>query len=142
MNYKSLKVRCEEDDVKIEGETEEVGLKSVLDKIQIGGERNYGFGRVHLKNFKKADKVFNFDLSLNDNEPILIVNNRNGIPAHLMYENNIVELKGEIEPLVGLEWSDRGAGQGVSEAKICLTPGSFVSEDYRNCTIGKFGILY
>ncbi len=128
----------ENNDVRIKfkskGNIYETTLKNCLNIIFVGGERNYGFGRLKLlenglQKFK--GKIFgNFDFELEDK---IIFKNLNVVISHIKLLNNNNksnnskpnELKlGEIEPLIGLEWSEKGAGQKLSEPIVCATPGS------------------
>ena len=149
---------CSENEVLIEREGKVVKLSEVLRIIYIGGERNYGLGRLKLldKFFKEAkNKVFNeFDFETSDK---IIFKNLDIAISHVKLDdksknnkdnnkkdgknsknkNELLE-RGEIEPLVGLEWSDKGAGQKISNAVICITPGSRLpSGEY---VVDKYGI--
>lgn len=125
-------------------------LKNVLDLIFVGGERNYGFGRLKLipdpPNFKTEDqKLFKeFILKLGDNgknsEPMIELDFTNIAPAHVDLGDKLNEqFIGDIEPLVGLEWSKDGAGHQISPAIICATPGSKIK--CKKLSIGYYGIL-
>ena len=63
--------------------------------------------------------------------------------SHVNIENLDIKLeliRGDIEPLVGREWNERGSGQKISQiAKICIAPGSclHLSSEF---IIGGFGI--
>ncbi len=123
-------------------------IESAVTEIFVGGDRKYGWGRLSLETGKKDEaednKVFGHQLDTQkDSLQITILENK-GIPAHLELkaEGNI-KIKGDIEPLLGLEWgtsSKIGAGQKISEAKICWMPGSVI-ENKITLKIGEFGIL-
>jgi len=144
---------CEDKDVKINGD---VSLKDVLNIIQVGGERNYGFGKLKLEEIKKTDKLFNeYNVKKDSNNIILEpINPKNEktIIAHLHISNiekdQIKKFYGEIEAFSGMEWENNGnkkegAGQKISEVKVCLTPGSnILDENIEKFIIGKYGIIH
>jgi hypothetical protein len=116
---------------------------NILNQLFVGGERNYGLGRLKLLELtKETCKIFEkFDLEFNDENPILENNSDKNSAIAIAHVNlNGLELElGEIEPIVGLEWSDRGAGQKVSDAEICVTPGSKLKSC--NFILCDYGIL-
>jgi len=137
-----------DEDIKIifakNGKYHKTHLKNnILNQLFVGGERNYGLGRLKLLELtKETGKIFEkFDLEFNDENPILENNSdKNSAIAIAHVKLNGLELElGEIEPVVGLEWSDRGAGQEVSTAKICATPGSKLKSC--NFILCDYGIL-
>ncbi len=117
--------KCKEENVIIKrvNNNKRVELRNVLSLIHGGGERNYGLGKLKLITMQKAkDKIFGkFDFDLSNEYPI--IKNLNVAIFHIKLSNNKLKL-GEIEPLVGLEWSEKGAGQKISEAIVCAIPGS------------------
>jgi len=118
-------------------------IHEVFKLIYVGGERNYGLGRLelHEKLYKLAkensSKIFGkFDFeSSNDN---IILKNLDVAISHVKLNGIELEL-GEIEPLLGLEWSDKGAGQKISNVEICATPGSRIQENY--FSLREYGLL-
>jgi len=136
----------ENDDFKITFKNKDVEIcvflkKDVLKLLFVGGERNYGFGKITLESsgFRLEDqRLFGkFTLELDADDPVIEIDTAF---AHL--ELRGIELKqkllGEVEPVVGLEWSDKGAGQSISRAIICTTPGSKISGKY---VLGEYGII-
>lgn len=137
-------------------------LKMAFKYQGIGGERNYGFGSFEVLSVdeeeEKEIKLFDSKTKVKlDNEKITISNRNNShltAFSHLYIDTEkgkklekIQDLNGDLEPLVGKEWSDKksnqntaiGPGKHSSEAKVCLTPGtSFKSES--EITIGEKGI--
>ncbi|WP_202319141.1 RAMP superfamily CRISPR-associated protein [Archaeoglobus neptunius] len=115
-------------------------LKGALNPLFVGGERNYGFGRLTPESdFVESQRLFGkFTVKLNANEPIMEIDTAF---AHLDLEGAELkgELLGEIEPVVGLEWSDEGAGQRISSFEICALPGSKIGKSY--IKVGNYGIL-
>lgn len=106
--------------------------KKVLNRLQFGGERGYGWGRV-LSNAQpqKVNKVFNLSMKsepIND-RPILIIPKGNVLLAHTLADS--INCNGIIEPLVGRETDTKTAnfGKSCSKAKICWSPGSKVNDE-------------
>ncbi len=130
-NKKIRVEKCEEKEVKVKrpDNSNEKNLTEVINLTWIGGERNYGLGKLKLVEFVKNDNcTFNkFKFESDEN---VIFRNLNFAISHVKLSGAEPEL-GEIEPLVGMEWSEKGAGQGLSRAEVCITPGSRVSGDYR-----------
>lgn len=119
--------------------------KVKLNEIWIGGERNYGFGRmkIFLVEKESGSDLFNTKLRVYvDNEQVAINSEKESVIAisHIDIKNIVKLIRGDVEPLIGREWSEKGSGQKVTEvAKICVTPGSEITYDGR-ITIGDYGI--
>lgn len=127
-------------------------LLPAIKEIFVGGERKYGFGRLVLDTGElgrlAADgaKVFGHTLLLG-NDVSMEVGKDKPVPAHLAPEGAL-NLKGDVEPLVGREWgvvgsgegSKVGAGQVVSNACLCWVPGSIALERMP-LRIGDYGVL-
>ncbi len=137
--------KCEEREVKVRrfDNNKEKNLNDVVvNLIYVGGERNYGLGKLKLVEFVKNDVknddsiIFN-KFKFESNEKVIFRNLDFAI-SHVKLDG--VEPKlGEIEPLVGLEWSDKGVGQKISDAEICATPGSKLKSG--NFVLCDYGIL-
>lgn len=133
----------------------EIKINDAIEEILVGGERKYGFGRLVLYNHEKMDDksslMFGSQLILNDTEVRVRIEKDHpipSIPSHLDIETK-VQMKGDIEPLVGREWGEAprsdggkviGAGQKITKARICWVPGSILGES-KTLKIGPFGIL-
>lgn len=129
-------------------------IERAITEIFVGGDRKYGWGRLLLETEKTAEvtdgKIFGNQLEPKDGDVCFKIAKNTHIPAHLELktEGNI-KISGNIEPLVGLDWGTHetspgkiGAGQKISNAKICWMPGSFVVEaEGGKLKIGEFGIL-
>ncbi len=118
-----------------------------LNEMWIGGERNYGFGKVKIL-LKKSNKdeinLFNSGIIIDITKKQLTISGEDEYItalSHVNIENLGVKLiRGDIEPLVGREWSEKGSGQKISQtAKICITPGSQLACD-ADVVIGRFGV--
>ncbi len=105
--------------------------QSALNKLQLGGERSYGWGRVGLE--KPCDKVednkcFDYELDCKGDHPKIKVPKDRELWAHTDAES--VDGAGTIEPFLGRETKDSsGFGKSFSDHKICWVPGSKVSKE-------------
>lgn len=117
-------------------------------RLQIGGERSYGWGMVELGGEPvESQDLFGGQADFNGSgdKPIIQAER---LLAHASATG--LTAMGEIEPLVGREWRshnkdnqgnpvNRYAGQYVEKfGDLCWVPGSTVERS--NFTIGKFGI--
>ncbi|MEW6002894.1 MAG: hypothetical protein AB1638_09650 [Nitrospirota bacterium] len=129
-----------------------IKINDAIEEILVGGERKYGFGRLAVYNSEEMDDkgslMFGSKLILNDTKVRLEIEKDRPIPFHLDIETK-VQMKGDIEPLVGREWGEVttsdgekviGAGQRITEARICWVPGSILQEP-KTLKIGPYGIL-
>lgn len=116
-----------------------------LNEMWVGGERNYGFGRmkIFLVEKESGSDLFNTELKVYvENEQVVINSKKNSVIAisHIDIKNIVKLIRGDVEPLIGREWSEKGSGQKVTGvAKICIVPGSEVIYDGK-IIIGDFGI--
>lgn len=125
-------------------EKEGLSLKNMLQYLQVGGERRYGFGRLSLT--EDGCKLVNETIfcyyhiqSLSSERPVIKAV-KTGIPvlAHVK-TNSATEIKGDLEPFVGREWdSKKGPGHFVSKAEICWIPGSVLTggQAFKICEYG------
>ncbi len=112
--------------------------QAACQRLQVGGERGYGWGDLELVCCQPADEeLFAGRVRFNGEgeRPILYLRAAHDTPGSLLahtYAHNLAA-SGEIEPLVGREWRSnnaryRYAGQHVSLAGICFAPGSTVDQ--------------
>jgi hypothetical protein len=111
--------------------------QNVLNKLQIGGEQGYGWGRLRLANEPKGEPI--------SGDPTGALTADGRILAHLRAESvaNPAGVTGSIEPLVGWERDNDEKNKRrwqVSAATICYQPGSRVG-GHAAFPIGKNGIL-
>lgn len=120
--------------------------KQTLDRLQLGGERGYGWGRVKLIDIagEKGSKLFeqNVNFLERNARPAVSLPAKEKLLAHACAED--LPAAGGIEPLVGREWcSGQGknsyAGQHLDYKGLCFTPGSLLREP-TVFIIDKFGI--
>ena len=123
-----------------------------LDRVQLGGERGYGWGRIELvksQEWEIARPLFGwYVVEPHRWPPVLRAVKEARLVAHaLAVEFNDGErhqavrgIEGAIEPVVGRETSSDGRfGARVSRARICYAPGSHVQSD-STFRIGPYGI--
>jgi len=95
--------------------------QKALNKLQIGGERGYGWGRVRLVSCEAGEK--------SSSEPHVYVH-RGRITAHIVAQEGVA-IQGPIEPLIGWERNNdpnRTSNWKLSDqALICYAPGATVS---------------
>lgn len=124
--------------------------RRVLPRLQLGGERGYGWGRVHLAH-APAEECLLFGcyaLEPEGERPILRAQGGVGeeVPllAHTLADaadgQGTVTAQGAVEPLVGrlTETADRWGGQHTPAA-ICWVPGATVSPGTR-LVVGDYGL--
>lgn len=108
--------------------------QSALKRLQMGGERGYGWGDVELVNaLQFADELFGGPAVFrgDGDVPVICLPTDGRLLAHTLATD--LPVAGDVEPLVGREWrSDdphrRYVGQHVAFGDVCFTPGSMVSQ--------------
>jgi hypothetical protein len=118
------------------------GWKAALARLQLGGERGYGWGCLELVTKLSAPEQTGL--------PALLVQVQKGqaitahaLAAHANGDRAVSGVSGPAEPLVGWERDNRGAGGNwrLSDALICYAPGSVVEAD-TTFAIGPNGIWH
>ena len=114
------------------GERRLEDIEGAIKEIFVGGERRYGFGRLNLDSPPELMNSF-FGYKIDTSTTSFTIPGENPIPGHLPVSVNL-NLKGDIEPLVGREWEPGkngkvGFGQKVSVAEICWVPGSVLTKE-------------
>lgn len=105
----------------------DIDWKTALPKIQIGGERGYGWGRVSIEKNKPAEcnHFFHYDFDSSQDEPVIKLPKGEFILAHTFaLEEYEQQIEGNIEPFVGRITEGGKFGAQFSEASICWVPGS------------------
>jgi len=125
--------------------------KAALHRLQLGGERGYGWGRVEpLQDPEpwKKQSLFGgqYTIGSDDWPPVLKVEGGACLLAHTLAADfgphkAVSDVDGQIEPLVGRETdpSDGRFGVQLSQARICYAPGAQVTQETR-FAIGPYGI--
>ncbi len=134
-----MEIKCEDNEILIKNKNRTTRLLKIIDFIQVGGERNYGFGKLKLQKFQiNNDKIFkkyNFEYINN----YITFKDISTVFSHINLDG-IALKRGEIEPVIGLEWCEKGGpGQKLSDVKLCATPGS-VLESYCDVIMKDYGI--
>ncbi len=122
--------------------------KEALNKLQLGGERGYGWGMVEPVKCQETqgEQLFDGEIewSPTSSGVILRVDANRHIVAHVMARDE-VNIKGEIEPLVGRGRRSseingkKYSGHYVDFTAICFVPGSRVSTR-KDFLVGEFGV--
>ncbi len=113
--------------------------RSALKRLQLGGERGYGWGRVEPEEGTPKEvadgRLFNgaVDFDGSGERPYLSIFSGRHLLAHTKADSRL-PVEGEIDPLVGREWrstspSNRYAGQHVGFTSVCFVPGSKVIQE-------------
>jgi hypothetical protein len=135
-NIGDYSVTLSEDNPFIETNDQNFSLFGAIKNIQVGGERNYGFGWLELlpEDIKQRNKnIYGSGISIDLSNNLTLNTDDYLALAHVERGNsNLTDIRGDLEPLVGREWNSKGAGQKVSDAKICLTPGTKFNSESKN----------
>ncbi|MFZ5820877.1 MAG: RAMP superfamily CRISPR-associated protein [Chloroflexota bacterium] len=119
--------------------------KRAAQRLQLGGERGYGWGLVSCEDLREVspddesgqtcrlfDIAVTFDgrlLNGQQTRPLLRLPNEARVWAHVRAEGG-PPLRGPIEPLVGREWREEGrAGAHLAYEGVCYVPGSVLQEE-------------
>jgi hypothetical protein len=113
-------------ETRLEGEAVLIKGLPILDRLTIGGERGYGFGRLQLT----EDHIDYLGLRSweaqegGPNGPLLVPPERSaGILAHAKYKPGKY-YEGVLEPVVGREWdANKGAGRSLAGGIVYVSPG-------------------
>jgi hypothetical protein len=111
-----------------------------LRRLQLGGERGYGWGDARLEDIRKIstnDKLFGCDkigLNLDEKRPLVCLEEKQPVLAHT--DTKAGNIVGNVEPIVGREWradnehkrndKRKYIGQHLAYNGICFAPGSRV----------------
>ncbi|MGC1119526.1 MAG: hypothetical protein WBA22_00410 [Candidatus Methanofastidiosia archaeon] len=98
-----LEIRTKEKDFTVAEGSKVMKASEILKRIEIGGERNYGFGKLELEGtLEKANEIFGHQLDGDRIESEIAL-------SHVKYEE--IAYTGDVEPLVGREWGEGGSGR-------------------------------
>ncbi|MBM4459109.1 MAG: hypothetical protein FJ011_15330 [Chloroflexi bacterium] len=128
--------------VRDELDDELAGWQTALARLQLGGERGYGWGRLALAAALATPEQMELPAPLvqvQRGQPITA----HALAAHAADRRAVSDVRGPVEPLVGWERNNRGAGGNwrLSEALICYAPGSIVAAD-ATFAIGPDGVWH
>ena len=118
--------------------------RTALKRLQIGGERTYGWGKVGYDeaDARSAHKLFNYDLQLDGERPIIRLPIQGGpLLAHgRAYGDGAFVARGRVVPLLGRETqADNAHGRIIPAAHVCWEPGSQITGDV-SLAIGHNGL--
>lgn len=118
-------------------------LEHTLHRLQIGGERNYGWGRLNLVTYEVCTEktLFNAAVSFqgdHERPRITLDKEQQRLLAHTRVDVDKFCAQGELEPLVGREWRTT-VGQYVACNGVCFAPGATIQQP---CTfeIKEYGV--
>lgn len=121
-------------------------LRHALQRLQIGGERGYGWGRLKLVDLSPCAPCTSWDLfcttyatDLSGLRPHLTLEQGSPLLAHTIATGG--HAQGELEPLVGREWAEAGAGQQLAFSGVCYAPGATPTQP-TTYKIGAYGIWH
>ncbi|HBQ28927.1 MAG TPA: hypothetical protein DD719_05985 [Desulfotomaculum sp.] len=105
---------------------------NLLKELTLGGEQNYGFGRVKLIGLSKKQKLFFGEENLAANDVIITVKNSNPIISHVKVfrenkDGNPVYFCGDIELLSGREYPSRENERFKKPGKYIVLPEYYYS---------------
>lgn len=117
--------------------------RQALGRLQAGGERTYGWGRLALhEQPTESDSLFDqCALQLSGSQPGLTVVANNHLLAHALASGDrAVSARGRLAPLVGRETASAADhGRNVALTAICWEPGSVVTAD-ATFAVGPYGV--
>lgn len=116
------------------------GVEADIKNFQVGGERKYGFGLLKLIEIDDRNlDSFSGKWDEENGEVILTVNNNGAIWSHLRYSEHL-DMKGNIEPLVGRNWEIvKGAGRKLESLGLFWSPGSILCQE-KAVKVDEFGL--
>ena len=123
-------------------------ITHILTRLQLGGERAYGFGKVAgtLEPVQPDDRFFGlYEFDLSDASGPLIRITEASVPKLLLAHtcaDNLPGANGDIEPVVGREWNETTQTYDLTPVKICWTPGSVMSDTTKTFEIMKQGLWH
>jgi hypothetical protein len=139
-----LTIQVNENDFSIT-DSKPITFSYLADTLQIGGERKYGFGQIKLVEVKKVNgrdlDRLGFKGRWKEEEDEITIEFKEGefIWSHAKY-NSDLKIKGNIEPIVGRDWSDKGAGRELRSHGLCWVPGSIIMGDETFKITEDFGL--
>lgn len=132
-----------------QAEASNLNWQSALHRLQVGGERGYGWGHVEpVGNPQPASKVFNHTIHLDGKRPRVELSHAAPLLAHALaadFDREDQALPGDavdgpVEPLVGRETgTDTRFGVHLSQARICYAPGGHITKP-TTIQVGRFGV--
>ncbi len=100
--------------------------KTIVEALQVGGERGYGWGMIELQNTEEHTKeqIFNrYSVDQSGNRPGIKIEKEDPLPCHLIAQDNPSVITGYPEPLVRREWR-KGPGSKIVFDGLSYPPGA------------------
>lgn len=117
----------------------------IFQAVVLGGERNYGFGRLSRVLAPVSCVGAANDLWPDDPETVMPVNGKRALISHAPYRQDLI-FKGDIEIVAGREYQAnsgaaafRGPGQRTSIAGYCFAPGTRLNGKSVGARIDSWG---
>jgi hypothetical protein len=111
---------------------------NALTRLQFGGERGYGWGKVELVSLEKKDDAFSYTIDCSGSRPVITVPQDKRLLAHTKPDQAMIA--GEVEPLVGREWhNNSGAGASITHCEVVYAPGGIATNESR-FAVASFGL--
>ncbi len=104
--------------------------QAACQRLQVGGERGYGWGALALISCQHVDGIRLFaplGFDGRNERPVLQIDAGQPLLSHTLADD--LDASGDVEPLVGREWKQY-PGQQVTSAGICFAPGSRVEHTF------------
>ncbi len=127
----SLEIQIDENDVLITNGEKSVTFSGLAMNLQVGGERKYGFGKMMLHEMtevkgKNLDDVgFKGMWEEKNGEIQLKISKNDFIWSHVKCDQRL-NIKGCLEPVIGRDWGNKGAGRELKSYGLCWMPGSIL----------------
>jgi hypothetical protein len=115
------------------------GWKRSLERLELGGERTYGFGKLTRVSISEAADWFGSEFISDNDRPAIKVKKDAAVTAHTATTCSIKF--GQVEPLVGRATTDKAEfGKNVECGGAYWLPGSVVDKVAITCQIGEHGL--
>ncbi len=140
-----IEIQINEDDFSMVYGKNEIKFSDLTKTLQVGGERKYGFGLMKLEELKEVNDQkleylgFKGRWMEEKDEIKLELRKDEFIWAHVKFDSNL-KIKGSIEPVVGRNWNDKGAGRELKSYGLHWVPGSTLMEDKTFKITENFGL--
>lgn len=114
--------------------------KSLLQRLEIGGERTYGFGRLRLENCLPAgNDWFGGEFYSVNGSPRVKVSSGTPTSAHVTADCKVRH--GRVEPLVGRRTTPNAEfGKEIEYSGVYCVPGAVLEEDVNSFLVGAHGL--
>lgn len=116
--------------------------KDVLSRLQLGGERTYGWGRVQVQDDPQEAQNFwpGWKVDLTGPRPRLEAQAEATLYAHLFHSDSLLNLCGALEPLVGRETGEADQfGRRIVPLGLAWAPGARLMAPH-SLQIANFGL--